>query len=406
VHDVLSSAGTSLDARTLDVMQRRFGTDLNRVRVHTGEQAAASARAVNAHAYTVGTSIVFDTGRYAPHDPDGRRLLAHELVHTLQQGTRGRPASGEHLGVDRLDSAAEHEAREIAAAASDSETTPAAAQAESLASADTLGAHAPAWQPAGAGLLAGAASASDAWALAPAAGVLQRQPSQAQEQAAMPRTDLTIHVTTGTTQELLAERDRLRAVQTADAATLTSAEAAELSRSLGRLEVLIAERGNSTLADAGVELVFDGTELRMLGSGTTSFAAVSGRPGPDGRFDYSAERQHLERVGPIPEGSYWLDPRELRNLAIQGLLSAYAAAWGSHRITIHPFDTTHTFGRGGFFIHGGTVPGSAGCIDLTTNVARFAALISAVPPGQKVKLRVNYPRLGDYPTSLPGERAA
>jgi len=65
--------------------------DLSRVRLHTDAHAAESARAVNALAYTVGGDIVFGAGQYAPRTAAGRRLLAHELTHVLQQtgGTRG-----------------------------------------------------------------------------------------------------------------------------------------------------------------------------------------------------------------------------------------------------------------------------------------------------------------------------
>jgi hypothetical protein len=59
--------------------------DLSRVRVHTDTQAAESARAVNALAYTVGHHIVFDSGTYSPHSAQGMHLLAHELAHTAQQ---------------------------------------------------------------------------------------------------------------------------------------------------------------------------------------------------------------------------------------------------------------------------------------------------------------------------------
>ena len=59
--------------------------DLSHVRIHHGERAAESARAVNAHAYTVGSQIVFDRGQYSPETASGRRLLAHELTHVLQQ---------------------------------------------------------------------------------------------------------------------------------------------------------------------------------------------------------------------------------------------------------------------------------------------------------------------------------
>ena len=71
-------------------MEQRFGHDFSRVRVHTDADAGQSAREVNAHAYTVGRDIVFGAGSYAPHSGAGRRLLAHELTHTLQQEGHGR----------------------------------------------------------------------------------------------------------------------------------------------------------------------------------------------------------------------------------------------------------------------------------------------------------------------------
>jgi hypothetical protein len=66
-------------------METRFGHDFSRVRVHTDEQAAASARAVNAAAFTVGQDIVFGNGQFAPETEGGRGLLAHELAHVIQQ---------------------------------------------------------------------------------------------------------------------------------------------------------------------------------------------------------------------------------------------------------------------------------------------------------------------------------
>jgi hypothetical protein len=115
VHEVLSAPGAPLDAATRIAMEARLGGDLSGVRVHTDERASASARAVNAVAYTVGRSIVFDRGSYAPHESAGRELLTHELVHTIQQGG-GEPApGGRRLTVDAPDSPAEHEAQHIAA---------------------------------------------------------------------------------------------------------------------------------------------------------------------------------------------------------------------------------------------------------------------------------------------------
>ncbi len=87
VHDVLNSTGQSVDAGTRAFMEPRFGHDFSQVRVHTDSRAAESAQAVNALAYTVGRNVVFGTGQYAPGTSVGRQLLAHELVHTIQQSS-------------------------------------------------------------------------------------------------------------------------------------------------------------------------------------------------------------------------------------------------------------------------------------------------------------------------------
>ena len=86
VGEVLSSSGQPLDAATRAFFEPRFGHDFGRVRIHTGAHATESARAVNALAFTVGYDIVMGAGQFAPAMPAGRRLLAHELTHVLQQG--------------------------------------------------------------------------------------------------------------------------------------------------------------------------------------------------------------------------------------------------------------------------------------------------------------------------------
>jgi hypothetical protein len=78
--------GQTLDANTRAFMEPRFGRDFSGVRVHTGGAAAQSARELNAVAYTVGNDIVFGGGSYSPGTDGGRKLLAHELTHTVQQG--------------------------------------------------------------------------------------------------------------------------------------------------------------------------------------------------------------------------------------------------------------------------------------------------------------------------------
>lgn len=86
VEQVLRSPGRPLDAATSDFFGPRFGHDFSRVRIHTDAQAATSARRINARAYTAGRAIVFGPGQYQPATHAGRRLLAHELTHVVQQG--------------------------------------------------------------------------------------------------------------------------------------------------------------------------------------------------------------------------------------------------------------------------------------------------------------------------------
>jgi hypothetical protein len=82
---IRSSEATSLDANTREFMESRFGFDFSKVRIHTDETAAKSAYSVNSLAYTVGNDIVFGEGQYNPNSLDGRKLLAHELTHVVQQ---------------------------------------------------------------------------------------------------------------------------------------------------------------------------------------------------------------------------------------------------------------------------------------------------------------------------------
>ena len=94
VSDVLRTPGHPLDASTRAFFEPRFGRDFSNVRIHTGGDASSSARAINAHAYTAGSDIVFASGKYSPDTASGRSLLAHELTHTLQVEYGARQASG------------------------------------------------------------------------------------------------------------------------------------------------------------------------------------------------------------------------------------------------------------------------------------------------------------------------
>jgi len=88
-----TSSGSPLDAATRDYFEPRLGRDLGDVRVHHGSEAAAASQQLAAHGFTVGRDIAFAEGRYAPGTVEGRRLLAHELVHVVQQSTGGLGAS-------------------------------------------------------------------------------------------------------------------------------------------------------------------------------------------------------------------------------------------------------------------------------------------------------------------------
>jgi outer membrane protein OmpA-like peptidoglycan-associated protein len=85
VHEVLRSTGHPLDAATRAFMEPRFGHDFSHVRVHTDAKAAASARGVNALAYTVGQDIVLGDGANSSNPGEQPKLLAHELAHVVQQ---------------------------------------------------------------------------------------------------------------------------------------------------------------------------------------------------------------------------------------------------------------------------------------------------------------------------------
>jgi hypothetical protein len=94
VHEMLRSPGQPLDPATRSYFELRFGRSFAGVRLHTGEQAKAAARTVEARAFTVDEHIAFASGEAAPHLESGRRLLAHELTHVAQQALPGGGRGG------------------------------------------------------------------------------------------------------------------------------------------------------------------------------------------------------------------------------------------------------------------------------------------------------------------------
>ena len=110
VNDALQGPGSTLDLEARAFLEPRLGHDFSQVRVHTGSAAAASAAALNANAYTIGHDVVFAGGKYAPASPEGRRLIAHELTHVVQQNRGGTPAPMFHKAISHPTDAAEREA--------------------------------------------------------------------------------------------------------------------------------------------------------------------------------------------------------------------------------------------------------------------------------------------------------
>ncbi|MFL6211745.1 MAG: DUF4157 domain-containing protein [Pyrinomonadaceae bacterium] len=113
VHETLRASGQTLDAHTRTLMESRFGHDFSGVRVHTDAQAAESAQAVGALAYTVGRDVVFGARQYVPGSAHGLRLLAHELTHVVQQESSARVAP-QGFSIGQAGGAAEREADAVA----------------------------------------------------------------------------------------------------------------------------------------------------------------------------------------------------------------------------------------------------------------------------------------------------
>lgn len=89
--------GQPLESGLRREMEARLGSDFSDVRLHTDAAATESARSVGAHAYTVGSDVVFQRESYEPSSIAGRTMLAHELSHVVQQ--RSGPVEGTDTGA-------------------------------------------------------------------------------------------------------------------------------------------------------------------------------------------------------------------------------------------------------------------------------------------------------------------
>jgi len=122
-------AGQPLPAGIRSFMEPRFGRDFGGVRVHTDVASTVAARAVGARAYTIGQDIYFGAGRYNLSSADGRRLLAHELTHTIQQARPGVRRAREEP-IDEPDAPLEVEADRVGGAVFSGVPAPIASAAE------------------------------------------------------------------------------------------------------------------------------------------------------------------------------------------------------------------------------------------------------------------------------------
>ena len=144
----------------------------------------------------------------------------------------------------------------------------------------------------------------------------------------------------------------------------------------------------------GQYAVFDGKKFTLYENDKPimSWDAVSGKDGYR-----SPEYQNMKDTGPIPEGTYVARQSELQHITPYGIIVGIANAgtwpgslysWGASRVKLESSQQTNTYGRGGFYIHGGWVPGSAGCIDLTSNIDNFVALFDYI--GNDLIIKVEY----------------
>jgi hypothetical protein len=139
----------------------------------------------------------------------------------------------------------------------------------------------------------------------------------------------------------------------------------------------LSGNGLSLPAVSGVPIV--NTTTRTWQIVTPGGFSVTFGHDEDVKFDYSVERQKLRDVGPVPAGEYYIEKCEERSAST----SPYShivkrSAWGDYSWSLHAEPTTQTYGRNGFFIHGGSRWGSKGCIDLESGDTQFHNLLKGI----------------------------
>lgn len=166
-------------------------------------------------------------------------------------------------------------------------------------------------------------------------------------------------------------------------------------------------------------LYFDGKKLTVTATDEhgkiqrLTLPADAGERLKDGSFDYSPQKQKIPNKGPIPEGSYSINPQDLQRPTLADALIGLAgknpvknfgkypggiAAWGKCRTPITPTEAQkQKTTRAGFTIHGGWQRGSAGCIDVTKNDQVFCEFIEKFRGKNQtsVPLTVDYSKIKD-----------
>jgi hypothetical protein len=331
VHEMLRSPGQPLDQATRAFMEPRFGHDFSQVRVHTDAKAAESARAVNALAYTVGRDVVFGEGQYSLGMTQGRRLLAHELTHVLQQTA---PLGNETIANPEILFAAEK-------------------QADALSIQSTSGKSA--------------------------------------------HINSLISVRTNTIQ-----REQLGTKVTHPAGS-RSAYRAVTATFDGREFVVNGDRTEilRVLAQSGRPYTVHAVDVRACGGSSDDsylnnpryVGILDNGPIPEGEYQFLVTQMTtfstVERYRMLLGGSY-TDPFGR---------SLHGGDWGAGRVALNkirvlpgPRGCGNTATRSGFYLHGGIMPGSSGCIDIGNDgFDRLVSLLAGYRLPVRVTVRYAHP---------------
>lgn len=130
-------------------------------------------------------------------------------------------------------------------------------------------------------------------------------------------------------------------------------------------------------------LMFDGYTLYWQGSNPSTYTGFSGQAN-------EGAKESVKDTGPIPQGKYAIDPNNIE-------LLQPSPDWGSHRVKAEPYKATvdrmsdcFKVIRTGMYIHGGSVTGTSGCIELNDDAEENAFFDKLKAYGRKIELEVRY----------------